>query len=54
MKVKIISSPVTERYVRKGMVGHLDNENILANDQIQVNGVWFGFNAKWKVKEIKK
>jgi hypothetical protein len=47
-EVIIISSPVTERYVRFGMTGRIDEKT----NQIQVNGVWFSYDERWKVKDV--
>jgi len=49
-KVTVIESPVTERYCRKGDIGILDKDV----NQIRVNGIWFTFDARWKVKTIRE
>lgn len=45
-KVTIISSPVTDRMVNPGDEGEFSPNG----DQIRVNGNWFDFTNKWKVK----
>jgi hypothetical protein len=47
--VTILSSPITERYVRLGMLGKLDTET----KKIQVNDAWFNFDDRWVVTEAK-
>jgi hypothetical protein len=44
MQVKIIKSPITERYVRPGDTGIIDNKT----SRIRVNGVWFDFDNRWQ------
>lgn len=44
IEVTIILSPVTERYVRSGMIGTIDT----VNNQIKVNGCWWELNDNWK------
>lgn len=48
-KVIIISSPVTERYVRSGSEGWIDS----TVQQIRVGGVWFEYDQdRWKVENV--
>lgn len=46
--VIVINSPVTERYVRRGMQGKIDT----LNNQIQVNGCWWELTDQWETKEL--
>lgn len=46
MKVTIVKTPVTARYIEPGDSGELDVEK----NQIRAGGVWFEFNPdRWKV-----
>ena len=45
--VKVISSPVSERYWSVGCDGKIDG------DQIRVSGCWFPFDERWVVETIK-
>jgi len=47
--ITIISSPITERYVRPGMLAILDT----VKNQVQAGGVWFDFDDRWEIKELK-
>lgn len=42
-KVTVVSSPITERYVRAGDTGTVEG------NQIHINGVWFDFDERWEV-----
>lgn len=44
-KVVIISSPITERYVKSGDTGFIDG------NKIRVGDAWFDFDDRWQVKE---
>jgi hypothetical protein len=44
-EVKVLASPVTERYCNVGDVATLDK----ATNQIRCGGVWFAFDDRWKV-----
>lgn len=45
--VLVVNSPVSERYVRRGMEGKIDT----LNNQIQVNGCWWNLNDQWETKD---
>lgn len=47
-KVKIISSPVTERVVNENSTGEIDQ----SGKHIRVGGVWFNFDDRWKVEDL--
>ena len=47
--VKVLESPITERYCTIGEVYLLDN----INQQIRCGGAWFKFDNRWKVENIK-
>lgn len=46
-EVRVIKTPVTERYCNVGDIAYLDMEN----KQIRCGGVWFSFNDKWIVSQ---
>jgi hypothetical protein len=46
--VKVLLSPVSERYCRVGDTALLD----IDHNQIRCGGVWFSFNDKWIVEPI--
>lgn len=47
--VIIISSPITERMVKSGDKGEVDE----ITKQIRVGGNWFNFDNRWEVKDDK-
>lgn len=49
IKVKVLQTPVTERYCKVGDEATLD----LKNNQIRCGGVWFTYDeTRWKVEPV--
>ena len=46
-EVRVIKTPVSERYCKIGDTAYLD----VKNKQIRCGGVWFTFNDKWIVSQ---
>lgn len=47
-KVKVLQTPITERYCRPGDIATLD----LENNQIRCGDAWFKFDERWIVESI--
>lgn len=47
MNVKVLETPITERYCKIGDEAILDEEN----KQIRCGGAWYPFDERWKVEK---
>lgn len=47
--VKVIKTPISERYCKSGDEALLD----VKNNQIRCSGAWFNFDGRWIVEPIK-
>ncbi len=48
--VKVIITPITDRYCKEGDTALLD----LKNKQIRCSGSWFPFDGRWAVVNVKE
>ena len=51
-QVKIISSPVTERYIRRGDTGKISYNPHTKTNWILAGGVYFELNDKWVLEAL--
>lgn len=48
MNVKVIKTPVSERYCKVGEIALVDKNT----NQIRCSGAWFTLNDRWEIEEI--
>jgi hypothetical protein len=49
MKVKVLQTPISERYCKINDIATLDTKN----KQIRCSGCWFDFDDRWIVELVK-